>query len=465
MSKGFAIVAFLCFACAVLCAQSPPSTEGSDIDNLFNGSGSGSESSQIQKAGPGEAPTVRPDDITRDNKLHFFGSLDIYGDLGGGWSEIPDLTQLGSNLGQDLTLLGSNLGPEAGGSLTASLGFEVRPATELRIRGKLSFYFPAQTYLFSEMIVDYSILNSVFFRVGIFDYTWGNSQFFQFGNLPARSLPSWGLSSLPFWERTNILTAVTTPTVPISVKINIPFGLNGLTFLVRFDMTNYFPGQTTPNPKDAGYGLEYDLVTGPIEWSIAGFYQYLLTPRSLLAMKTSILGFDISAEMTMAYPGSISPAGFVSDQPTGGGIYVGGVLQRIYPTAVIGLSREWTDAHIKLYAEYAYNGERDPGTNWLPRQDQTGPGGHNSAIALRFSNLGASGGLTFNLLWQQNWSDGSGLIGPFLQLSPVALTTIQIGLPFVYGPDNGEVLNNRLTPGSKRLELLFLVKLNASFQQ
>jgi hypothetical protein len=196
------------------------------------------------------------------------------------------------------------------------------------------------------------------------------------------------------------------------------------------------------------------MVTGPIEWGLGGFYQRLLTPRAMLSMKTSVWGFDLSIETTMAFP--------FASPTTGGGIYIGGPIQRIYPTAVVGLSREWSNPHIKLYAEYAYNGERDPGTSWL--SDETGPGGHNSVVALRFANLGAVG-LNLNVLWQQNWSDGSALIAPFLEFSPVSLTTFQIGIPIVIGSPSSEVFISRLVPGSKSLELLLLVKISAGFQQ
>ncbi len=453
----FFLAAALCLAGAGLWAQSQGQTDSSDDDlnGLFN---DGEPSPSPPSTGP-QAPTqpsapaeVRPDDLTRDDKIHVFGSLDIFGDLGGGWSPLPDPNRLFENLRA-----------EGGGSLAVSFGFEVRPVTELRIRAKLSYNFPGPAPLFSEMIVDYSLWNSVFFRVGIFDYTWGNSQFFQFGNLPTRGLPGWSTSNLPYWEQTNLITTITTPTVPVSAKMNIPFGLGGLTFIARFDMANYgFPDQYTPNPRYAGYGLQYDLVTGPIEWSLAGFYQYLLTPRCLLAMKTSMFGFDLSAETTMAFPVTFSPSGIKPIGTSGGGISVGGTLERIYPTAVIGLSREWEDVHIKLHAEYGYNGERDPGTSWL--QDQTGPGGHSSALAVRFGNLGPSG-LALNLLWQQSWSDWSCLLAPFLELSPVPLTTIQIGLPVIIGSEGSEVLNNRLVPGGKQLELLILVKVSSSFRQ
>jgi hypothetical protein len=393
-----------------------------------------------------------------DRKLHFFGSLDLYGNVGGGLQAAPDFSLMGDTFGYDI-----------GGTFTANLGFEIRPAPELRIRGQLTYTFPGFTSNalpeLSEMFADYSVLNAVFFRIGIFGYTWGNSQFFQYGNLPARSEPGWsGLSTLPLWAQTNILITIPTQNYPVSLKMAIPMGLNTFTLLVRFDLANYGnpPMQESASPKDAGYGIQYDLVTGPIEWSLAGYYQWQLNPRTLLAMKTSILGFDVSAESTVAAPVSIDRFGIYPNTTPGGGIYVGGALQYIYPTAIIGISREWVDAGVKLYAEYGYNGERAPGQSWL--SDESGPGGHNSAIGARFNNFIASS-MTFNVLWQQNWSDGSGLVGPFIEFSPFGLTSIQVGIPYMWGSRTSEVAGNRLVPGSQGIEFLILVKINDSFLQ
>jgi hypothetical protein len=471
--RTFVVSALLFSACAMLGAQSQKPAGGSELDNLFNDNG-GTTTADTTTGNPvdGEngaaaGPSVRPDDISRDTRLHYFATINIYGLFGLGQNQLP--------LANDIL---SGMSAEVSGSLAASLGIDLRPAPELRLRGTTSYTYPTGGSQLTELIVDYSIRNSVFFRLGIFDYTWGNSQFFQFSNLPARALQSFqGVSNLPLWQKTNIITSVAPTNFPASVRIYVPFGVDGVTFLSRFDLLNYdFPGTPpTPDPRSAGYGLQLDLVTGPIQWTLAGFYQRLLTPRSSLAMKTSILGFDLSIEGTMAFPFELNSGGLVSVETTGGGIYVGGVLQRIYPTAVVGLAREWVDARIKMYAEYAYNGERDagtvpkiPGNNsppywWL--LDSSGPGGHNSAVALRFSNLGGSD-ISLNMLWQQNWSDGSGLISSFLEVSPVPLTTIQLGPVFVYGPGNqGEVFRNRLVPGGKQLELLLLVKISDSYRQ
>jgi hypothetical protein len=244
--------------------------------------------------------------------------------------------------------------------------------------------------------------------------------------------------------------------------VDIPFGLSNLTLLARFDIANYgFPDTNAPDPRFAGYGVRYDIPTGPVEWSIAGFYQYLLNPRTSLGLKTSIFGFDLSVESTLAFPVALSSHG-VSWRPTsGGGIQVG-TGETIYPTVVAGLSREWTDARIKLYGEYAFNGERDPGSSWL--DDATGPAGHNSAIVLRFGNVFGSD-FSLNALWQNNWSDGSGLVSGLLEFSPARLATLQMGPVFLYGPDNSEVINNRLVPGGKRLEFLILVKVSTTYRQ
>jgi hypothetical protein len=316
--------------------------------------------------------------------------------------------------------------------------------------------------------MDYSIGNAVFFRVGIYNYTWGISQFFQFSNLPARALPGWGVSNEPLWQRVNLDSMPPLITPPVSMKVSVPIGLDNLTLLVRFDTADYdFPSPTDPDPRFAGYGLQYSLVTGPIEWTLAGFWQSQLTPRSSLSMKTSILGFDFSAETTIAYPVDFLFLNADSQVPigaSGGGLYVGGSLQRIYPTALLGLIRNWVDAGIKVTAEYAYNGERDAGqaVPWL--LDETGPGGHNSVLAFQYSNF-ASSGITLNLVWQHCWSDGSGLISPLFQISPAPLTSIQFGPVWLYGNYGSETWNNRQVPGSKRLELVLLVKLSDNFTQ
>ena len=56
------------------------------------------------------------------------------------------------------------------------------------------------------------------------------------------------------------------------------------------------------------------------------------------------------------------------------------------------------------------------------------------------------------------------LQAPFVELSSIDLTTIQIDIPLVLGPDNSEVQNDRLVPGSMRLELLVLKKVSACFE-
>ncbi len=430
--------------------QTPaPAQSPDNVDNLFN------QGAAIPQA---TVPAGATTQEIQDSRLHFFSSLNLYGDAGFGYKSFPPV----SNLSQ-------YLGLEGGASFSALLGVEVRPADEMRLRLAMEYDFPpasgsAPALQVSELFVDYSFLNTVFFRVGVFNYSWGNSQFFQLGDLPSRGLPGWSTSLTPLWQKTNLITNTSVVNHPVSFKAYVPFEKDGFTFLGRADLANYgFPNTSSPDPRYMGFGLLYDLVTGPVEWNIGGFTQYLLHPRGLLTAKTSALGFDFSAEAVVAFPYHLMYNNVASDIPPGGGIYVGGALQRIYPSFVFGIGREWSDAGIKLYAEYAYNGERDGSTytNWL--DDETGPGGHNSAVTVKFDHLGQSN-IGLNLLWQQNWSDGSSMIAPFIQLNAAALTTIQIGLPMVFGPDNSEVMNNRLLPGSQRLGLLLLIKVSDSYR-
>ena len=73
--------------------------------------------------------------------------------------------------------------------------------------------------------------------------------------------------------------------------------------------------------------------------------------------------------------------------------------------------------------------------------------------------------MTLNFLWQQNWSDWSGLVAPFIEFPAIGLASIQVGIPVLYGSSTSEVAGNRLAPGGQAVELLILVKVSSSFRQ
>ena len=94
-----AAAAFFCIACVWLPAQADQASGGSDVDSLFTDSGAPPPPADANAQPPnGSAPAVRPDDLTLDNKTHFFGTLDIYGLFGFGWTGIPDTSNLGGGL-------------------------------------------------------------------------------------------------------------------------------------------------------------------------------------------------------------------------------------------------------------------------------------------------------------------------------------------------------------------------------
>src|SRR5208283_816728 len=131
LRRAVYVAAFLSLLGARLSSQAQ--TGSDNPDSLFNDGTAAAPPPTGQPAETPGAASVRPDDLLNDNKIHFFGSVDIYGLAGLGWSQFPQLAHLGDSFG-----------PEGSGSLTTNIGFEVRPATELRIRGTLSYYFPTQ---------------------------------------------------------------------------------------------------------------------------------------------------------------------------------------------------------------------------------------------------------------------------------------------------------------------------------
>ena len=134
----FALAVLFVMVGAALFAQTP-SQPGGDLDNLFGDNGAqasgtapdGSGTAQTSGGTAESPPAVRPDDPTLDSKIHTFGSLAIYGLFGTGWSDWPNTNDISDGYGNEVS-----------GSFTASLGFQVRPAPQLRIRGTLSYSFP-----------------------------------------------------------------------------------------------------------------------------------------------------------------------------------------------------------------------------------------------------------------------------------------------------------------------------------
>ncbi len=427
---------------------------GDNLDSLFE-NGTTLPPATVDK-NPVETAPIRPDDLSRDEKMRFFGTWSAYANLGPGWSNWPNFSQPKRYFLVD-----------GGASLTAGLGFEVRPASQLRLRGLATYNFPTTGLQVTELIIDYTLRNTIFFRAGIFGYAWGDAQFSQLGNLPGRTLPSWSTDTIPVWQTTNLITNSTTSNLPTSVKAYIPLGRNGLTFLVRAD-PNYFVSRTEPDLKSAGYGLEYDQVTGPVEWTLGGFYQRLLTPRAMLVGRSTVLGCALSVETLMAFPVTFKGTGAVAVPTAGGGVYIGGPLQRVYPSMVLGLSREWTALNLKLHLEYTINSERDPrgdqaNPDWLP--DAVGPGGHATDVALHLGRLFDNRKIGLNLLWQHNWTTSAGLAASFLELAPDSVLTVQIGAETIYGSDVAEVSANRLLPENNRFGFVLLARLNTSFRE
>ena len=242
-----------------------PAESPDNVDNLFN------QGAAIPKA---TVPTGTSAALAQEEQLHFFSSLNLYADAGFGYKKPPDPS--------DLT---QYLGVEGGASFSANIGVEVRPAAEMRLRMAMEYDFPPAagsqqpSLQIAEMFMDYTFLNSVFFRVGVFNYTWGNAQFYQLGDLPSRSLPGWANNLTPVWEKTNLITNTTEQDHPISLKAYVPFGSNGFTFIGRADLANYaFPNDSSPDPRYMGFGLSYDLLTGPIEWTMAGIHAVSAPP-------------------------------------------------------------------------------------------------------------------------------------------------------------------------------------------
>jgi hypothetical protein len=409
---------------------SPESVEAEQqgIDSLFNDpspspapNAAKTDDAAAAKSDKTTSPAATlPSDLAKSIGIKFFGTTtaQLAGALG--WTDWPDPQTLGTNFK-----------PFGGFTANTSLGFEARPASDFRIRGSANIGYPNPILTIGELFADYSLQETVFLRVGVYGYGWGYARVFNLADITSR-----------------VRADRTEGTTTFNLKANIPFSFGSVTLLMR-GRDDYFTlsPATAPTPQEAGYGSLFEFVTGPIEWSAGAYYQKSLAKRAMLGFKTSVAGLDVFAEGTAAY------------------YDYGNNDIEVYPTFDCGIYYEPSD-RIKIYGEYAYDGERpdnvdpvailnDPTlTTHAAVIDAPVLRGHNSLLGIKFSKIGDSS-LRISCAWQQNYAgnylDWSGFILPLVEFDPAPYLTAQFAFPVIFGSPTSYYMTNSPVTGGLRL--------------
>lgn len=338
--------------------------------------------------------------------------------------------------------------------LEASLYFDSRPSTDFRVFGKLKFDYPFSVPAGTggltipdisvfELFSDFAIGDRVFFRAGKQTVKWGVGYFFS----PADVLSLEPINpEEPTQEREG----------PLSVKAELPFGLNTL--------TAYVVDNNVLKPDELAVAAKVDFVVGGWELSVGGFYQRDLVPRAVLMATGSIWRFNLFAEAVGSYG---ADRVFLESIPVDAqypyGIRTYRIQDRLFAEATAGFSLSFPVQNLTFTAQYFYNGTGyvsagSGGSATLletamgalgaaaaggPSPGFTGAdlvsfGRHYAAATAAVSKIGTDD-LGASIFWLGNMSDFSGTVKPGLSYALNRYFGLNAGLTITYGKIGGEL--------------------------
>ena len=352
--------------------------------------------------------------------------------------------------------------------LGASVFLDARPADDFRVFGKVDLSYPFTTdadavparnfddiVSVRELFSDFSLGDALFLRGGKHTIAWGVGYFFS----PADVLNLTAIDPEdPDAEREG----------PVSLRVNLPIDFHNLYLYAIAD------------PIDGGVQLaaapKAEVVLDGAELGIGAYYHPDRVPRAMLTLTTSLLDFDLFAELE----GSLgSDRRFVERADGGSGNRFG--LRTVrntedpFAAATGGLRYTYTpeaaDWSATLAGQYLWNGEGYEDADLLrnnragvaallaagelSRADLLLPGRHYAAASLDVA-LGRGADWSAGVFWLSNLSDGSARVAPSVTFRPVDEVRLRAAAALTYGPAGAE-----MTPFGRRVSASFTATLGS----
>jgi hypothetical protein len=397
-----------------------PESRDNPIDSLFNDPGDSTVGD-----GQGDGDKVDITSLTTSEKPVVKGSVNLKGTYSMGWSQVPDLSNLGlgfdKNVGYALILRGN---------------FDARPDQTLHVYGSFSASFPggvdtttkntnplgeiysviggtttsnislAWTVAIQEVYVDYTLLNTVFFRIGKADFTWGKGQIIgNPGNFLAGCVDG------------------------VSLKAAVPL-LGGTWSTVVLTRPSYFDEALKITPTDLGIATNWEGSIGPVNLGLAFFGQKKQENgyKASLYLKGSLWGIDLYEESVMDFRGLVYKTGWVTTNFSTADVSTVPVYQQ-----VAGFFWEGGEPKFQVQGEWLYNGA-------------TKTGGFDNTIALGAAIKAIPGtSMKVGLQWVHTFWDNSGNLTLGLSTPIADHLSLSVALPYIYGETGSRYVPNKTT--------------------
>jgi hypothetical protein len=356
--------------------QAPGEEDGEEAELFEEGVLEGQEA-PAEEASPEEAS---PEEVFLvSERLEWGGSFELLFDTRVSWDGYPDSWDMLFNEGD----------PFLNTQLAADLFFDARPERDFRVFGKVKaayeYQFDSESYDWDigifELFADFQYKDLLFFRAGKQTVQWGVGYFFS----PADVLSLVSIDPEdPEAEREG----------PIALKTHLPFAAhNAYLYLVANDITK---------PSEIAVAPKLELVTGDYELGIGGFYQADLAPKGMLTLTGPLWELQLFSEAVLQSGSDFDPGN-----------------DDLLFSGTAGFAYVNPDWDLTVVAQYLFAGEGVMGHH------------HLAAGVNWFEFLDSP--FTLLVIYQANFSDGSGLIIPSITWGPIDYLSLSTGLRIGYG--------------------------------
>ncbi len=327
--------------------------------------------------------------------------------------------------------------------LGTTLSFDARPDDTIRVLGKMVIDYPftaavdttrkfSDVFHVTELFSDFNIGNKIFFRAGKSTINWGVGYFFS----PADLL---NLSKIDPENPDADLEG------PVSVKMNVPVGLN-----------NYYLYVIAPEGITSATQLaiapKAEFVIGISELGIGAYYQKDHAPAAMATFTSGAGDVSLFGEGVVTYG---SDKTFVQS-----GFTTVTYDNTFFFKGTAGFRYSWSDDlsnfSLNFSGQYLFNGEgySNADQNFVTTarpaimsgvitipgvsaSDMINTGRHYGAGTFSWNKMFQSD-FTLSVFWLGNFSDGSGLLKPSLSYSGFNDIDISLSVPYSYGEPGDE---------------------------
>ena len=271
-----------------------------------------------------------------------------------------------------------------------------------------TFDFKNMFYV-KELFGDFNIGPNVAFRFGKQTVTWGVGYFFS----PADVI------NLTAIDPENPTAQVEGP-LALRTQVVFPGTQHAIwTYIIPENPVLYVEGQGAISyAKNTAFAAKGDIVIGPNEFGIGGWYKYQNSPRAMLTFSGTIFrNYSIFAEGVLAFgKDSAWLKNSTEDK------------KPIFQTTA-GIMRFWKDQNITVASQYYYNQQEDAANASFSTH------GHNAAIMCNFGKIGTDS-FSSQIFAMMNFNKVAGIASVMLKYNPINEFSISCGPYFDWKEDN-----------------------------